>query len=123
MGIIRFLLALSVVITHCGSLFGTSLVVGQIAVQSFYIISGFYMSLILNEKYIGVNGSYKLFITNRFYPIYISHMFVLMVFSSLPVMPLKISYVIAFFTIVFSLLLNRFISNPVDKFRQSRLVK
>jgi peptidoglycan/LPS O-acetylase OafA/YrhL len=70
MGIVRFLLALSVVITHCGSLFGTSLVFGQIAVQSFYIISGFYMSLILNEKYIGVNGSYKLFITNRFYRIY-----------------------------------------------------
>jgi len=73
MGIIRLLLALSVVIAHCGILFGTSLVGGKIAVQAFYIISGFYMSLILNEKYIGVNGSYKLFITNRFfrlYPIY-----------------------------------------------------
>jgi|SRR6185312_4302128 len=46
---------------------------GQIAVQSFFIISGFYMSLILNEKYVGKNKSYKLFITNRLlrlYPVY-----------------------------------------------------
>lgn len=74
MGIIRFLLAISVVIHHCGPLFGMYyLIGGQIAVQSFFIISGFYMSLILNEKYIGVNNSYKLFITNRMiklYPIY-----------------------------------------------------
>ncbi|RTY92234.1 MULTISPECIES: acyltransferase [unclassified Flavobacterium] len=73
MGIIRFLLALSVVITHCGPIFGIRLTSGEVAVQSFYIISGFYMSMILNEKYIGINNSYKLFITNRFirlYPIY-----------------------------------------------------
>ncbi len=46
---------------------------GEIAVQSFYIISGFYISYILNEKYIGVNNSYKLFLTNRLlrlFPIY-----------------------------------------------------
>lgn len=73
MGILRLLLALSVVTAHCGSIFGCKLVGGPIAVQSFYIISGFYMTLILNEKYIGKNNSYKLFITNRFirlYPIY-----------------------------------------------------
>jgi len=43
-----------------------------IAVQSFFMISGFYMALILNQKYIGA-GSYSLFITNRFlklFPIY-----------------------------------------------------
>lgn len=73
MGLIRFLLALAVVITHCGPIFDLRLTSGEIAVQSFYIISGFYMSMILNEKYIGINGSYKLFITNRFirlFPIY-----------------------------------------------------
>ncbi len=73
MGIIRILLALSVVIAHTGQLFGFEIVGSQLAVQSFYIISGFYMTLILNEKYIGRNGTYKLFITNRFlrlYPIY-----------------------------------------------------
>lgn len=73
MGILRILLALSVLIAHSGSIFGFSFVNAEIAVQAFYIISGFYMTLILNEKYIGVNNSYKLFITNRFlrlYPIY-----------------------------------------------------
>lgn len=73
MGILRLLLALSVVATHCGAIWKFNLVGGQVAVQSFYIISGFYMSLILNEKYIGQNNSYKLFISNRFlrlYPIY-----------------------------------------------------
>lgn len=73
MGIIRLLLAISVVIAHTTPIFGTSLVGGKVAVQAFYIISGFYMALILNEKYIGKNGSYKLFITNRFirlFPLY-----------------------------------------------------
>jgi peptidoglycan/LPS O-acetylase OafA/YrhL len=73
MGLIRLLLAISVVAAHSGGIFGSTLVGGKIAVQSFYMISGFYMSLILNEKYIGVNRSYRLFITNRLirlYPIY-----------------------------------------------------
>jgi peptidoglycan/LPS O-acetylase OafA/YrhL len=73
MGIIRLILALAVVVEHSTSLFGIHSVGGQIAVQTFYIISGFYMSLILNEKYIKKNNSYKLFISNRFmrlFPIY-----------------------------------------------------
>jgi peptidoglycan/LPS O-acetylase OafA/YrhL len=73
MGIIRFLLAISVVMDHAGPVLGFRFVGGAVAVQAFYIISGFYMSLILNEKYIGENNSYKLFITNRFlriYPLY-----------------------------------------------------
>jgi peptidoglycan/LPS O-acetylase OafA/YrhL len=73
MGLIRLLLALAVVAHHCGSIWKFNMVGGQIAVQSFFIISGFYMSLILNEKYIGKNKSYKLFISNRFlrlYPVY-----------------------------------------------------
>lgn len=73
MGILRLILAISVVIAHSIAIFGFSFVGGQNAVQTFYIISGFYMSLILNEKYIKQNNSYKLFITNRFlrlFPIY-----------------------------------------------------
>jgi peptidoglycan/LPS O-acetylase OafA/YrhL len=73
MGKIRTLLALSVVMYHCGSVFGLKLVEGELAVQAFFIISGFYMSMILNEKYIGANNSYKLFLSNRLlrlYPIY-----------------------------------------------------
>lgn len=71
MGVIRLILALFVVFFHCGDFFFKTMP-GPIAVQSFYIISGFYMALILNEKYTGKN-SYKLFLTNRLlrlYPIY-----------------------------------------------------
>lgn len=73
MGLLRFLLALTVVLGHSSSLFGIQMVGGALAVQAFYIISGFYMTLILNEKYVGANSSYKLFISNRLlrlFPIY-----------------------------------------------------
>ncbi|RWY50199.1 acyltransferase family protein [Mucilaginibacter gilvus] len=73
MGKIRTLLALSVVMFHCGSIFGVTLIGGGLPVQAFFIISGFYMSMVLNEKYIGANNSYKLFLSNRLlrlYPIY-----------------------------------------------------
>lgn len=73
MGLLRFLLALTVVLGHSSSIFGFQMVGGVVAVQAFYIISGFYMTLILNEKYVGVNSSYKLFISNRLlrlFPIY-----------------------------------------------------
>jgi peptidoglycan/LPS O-acetylase OafA/YrhL len=64
MGYLRCLLAISVLIGHTGPIFGIELIGAVSAVQSFFIISGFYMSLILTEKYTGP-GSYKLFITNR----------------------------------------------------------
>jgi len=73
MGILRVLLAISVIAAHCGILWKFSLVDGAVAVEAFFIISGFYMSLILNEKYVKENSSYLLFITNRFlrlYPVY-----------------------------------------------------
>lgn len=65
MGVIRVLLAISVILAHAGPVFGINIVGGVIAVKAFYIISGFYMTLILNEKYIGANNSYQLFISNR----------------------------------------------------------
>ncbi|TFF36141.1 acyltransferase family protein [Mucilaginibacter psychrotolerans] len=74
MGRLRLLLALSVIASHVGPILGFELIGGSLAVQSFFIISGFYMSLILNEKYIGPNSSFKLFITNRLlrlYPVYL----------------------------------------------------
>jgi len=51
---------------------------GKTAVQVFYIISGFYMSLVLNEKYINKNNSYKLFITNRLLRLYPTYWVVLL---------------------------------------------
>jgi peptidoglycan/LPS O-acetylase OafA/YrhL len=61
MGTLRFLLAFSVAYGHLAKLptFPTS----DIAVQSFFVVSGFYMALVLNEKY--GPGSYWLFISNR----------------------------------------------------------
>jgi peptidoglycan/LPS O-acetylase OafA/YrhL len=68
-GVLRLLLALSVVGTHAGRFLSISLPDGDYAVRVFFIISGFYMALILNEKYTGP-GSYRVFITNRFVRIY-----------------------------------------------------
>lgn len=73
MGVLRVLLALSVITAHAGPIFGINEVGGVIAVKAFFIISGFYMSLILNEKYVGSLGSYRLFLSNRLlrlFPIY-----------------------------------------------------
>jgi len=74
MGILRLLLALSVVVAHASPLFGWIGLPGYPALHAFFVISGFYMALILNEKYIKKNNSYYLFITNRIlriYPIYL----------------------------------------------------
>jgi len=69
MGMIRVLLALFVVVAHTETFFDFSFTGGQVAVELFFIISGFYMTMILNEKYIG-EGSYLPFIKNRFLKIY-----------------------------------------------------
>lgn len=64
MGLLRFLLALSVVLAHAPVriLFpGQPLVGGALAVQIFFMISGFYMALILDGKY----SDNKLFWSNR----------------------------------------------------------
>ena len=72
MGTVRLALALAVVLAHTHEPTVLPFVPSNIAVQVFFIISGFYMAVILNEKYTGPD-SYRLFITNRFlrlYPIY-----------------------------------------------------
>ncbi|MDC0948167.1 acyltransferase [Gammaproteobacteria bacterium] len=60
----RFLLALSVVLVHTGELWGLQMVSGAIAVKAFFIISGFYMNLVLAEKYSDI-GLLKRFYANR----------------------------------------------------------
>jgi peptidoglycan/LPS O-acetylase OafA/YrhL len=54
MGLLRMLLAFSVLTSHMrgGSILGFRLLYGNLAVQCFFMISGFYMALVLNEKYI-----------------------------------------------------------------------
>lgn len=66
MGILRLLLAMAVIAAHAGSILGFRFVGSPLAVESFYMISGFYMSLILRTKY----NSYSIFITNRLFKLY-----------------------------------------------------
>jgi peptidoglycan/LPS O-acetylase OafA/YrhL len=73
MGYLRFLLALTVIFSHSNAFFGIEFLPGNIAVEAFFIISGFYMALVLKEKYFLTPKYYKLFITNRLlrlYPMY-----------------------------------------------------
>lgn len=74
MGTIRFLLAISVLISHLhiqeNKYFLNN---GSDSVQLFFIISGFYMFMILKNKYSKIKNAYFYFISNRFlriYPIY-----------------------------------------------------
>jgi len=75
MGIIRTLLALAVVLFHSYGFWNANQTMtgGMVSVQAFYMISGFYMALIIHEKYSGKKNSYRLFLSNRFlriYPVY-----------------------------------------------------
>lgn len=83
MGLFRFFLAIQVILTHSNILAGPNLIGGEVEVQSFYMISGFYMALVLNEKYLG-KGSYKRFMVNRFLrlaPTYWTVLIISIVFS------------------------------------------
>ncbi len=84
MGVLRVLLAISVVLAHTGPLWGLRLCGGEVAVETFFIISGFYMSLILETKYTG-SDRYKLFITNRLlriFPVYWALLVLIVITSS-----------------------------------------
>jgi len=63
MGLLRIILAIAVLVAHSGNLFGLKLTGGTVAVEVFFIISGFYMTMILDKKYTG-KGSYYLFLSN-----------------------------------------------------------
>jgi peptidoglycan/LPS O-acetylase OafA/YrhL len=65
MGILRVLLAISVVITHAPSQLQSVFVDGGAAVQGFFIISGFYMAMVLDRKY-NFEGAVKLFYEQRY---------------------------------------------------------
>jgi peptidoglycan/LPS O-acetylase OafA/YrhL len=67
MGVFRLFLALSVLLGHTRGhgFFGLSGVDREIAVQTFFIISGFYMALVLNEKY-NQPGQIAMFLKQRF---------------------------------------------------------
>ncbi len=74
MGIFRTILALAVVLYHSGGIFGYDMTGGRASVECFYIISGFYMSVILNEKYRNGNLLYAFYSNRllRLMPVYYS---------------------------------------------------
>ena len=71
MGILRFILALAVVFHHLPGNYSDILVSGGIAVDAFFVLSGFYMSLTLAKNYVqGGVVDVKRFYFNRLYRLY-----------------------------------------------------
>lgn len=73
MGWVRFFLAAAVVFHHSSVPWNLPIVDGHQAVRLFYIISGFYMALILNRKYPATREGIWMFYSNRalrIFPIY-----------------------------------------------------
>jgi peptidoglycan/LPS O-acetylase OafA/YrhL len=79
MGLFRLLLAVSVLTQHMHgrSIFGFRLLYGDLAVQCFYMISGFYMALVLHEKY-NHPRDYVVFLQQRFLRLYPSYLIILL---------------------------------------------
>lgn len=70
MGLLRFYLAISVIAAH-GVVLPLPLMPAQTAVEVFFAISGFYISLILRTKYRGRVGAFYLNRALRLYPTYL----------------------------------------------------
>lgn len=70
MGVIRLLLAISVLITHASPLFGMRMLNGDMAVICFFIVSGFLMAMILETKYAGRVQQFAVNRLLRIYPPY-----------------------------------------------------
>ena len=88
MGFLRFFLATSVLIGHAlEPLYGFKFLDARVAVNTFFILSGFYMTLILNNKY---SQNVNLFFRNRFlkiFPLYLLSIFLSLIinFSSIKI--------------------------------------
>jgi len=78
MGLLRLLLALAVVLTHAGPIYGIRMTGGVASVQTFFMISGFYMALVLSTKYTGP-GAIRVFYANRILKIFPLYWVVLLI--------------------------------------------
>lgn len=76
MGSIRLFLAFAVLMSHAG-VCDIEIIPGHVAVQAFFIISGFYMSLILSQKY--NNCGFSVFYINRLLRLFPTYLIVLLV--------------------------------------------
>lgn len=79
MGVLRILLAISVLASHLhgGSVLSFRLIYGDMAVQCFYMVSGFYMALVLTQKY--RPGQYGLFLQQRYLRLVPAYWFILLI--------------------------------------------
>lgn len=73
MGVLRFLLALSVLLSH-GEISELSIFSGNFAVEVFFCISGFYMAMVLDGRYTSV----KSFYTSRFLRIFPAYLLIML---------------------------------------------
>lgn len=85
MGTLRFILALAVVAFHAGPIFGGKWM-GADAVPAFFIISGFYMALILNGRYADARSFY-ISRALRLYPVYWVFLAFIVLIYLLPTLP------------------------------------
>ena len=90
MGIFRMLLAIAVLISHLPELTQSSIVSRESlqvfiwsghAVFAFFIISGFYISMVINEKYCHLASGTKKFYINRALRLYPAHWVVLLLYA------------------------------------------
>lgn len=74
-GLIRLFLALAVVVGHSSTVLGVSLGSGRLAVECFFVISGFYMAMVLETKYgLLTERRWRTFMASRIgrlYPVYL----------------------------------------------------
>lgn len=83
MGLIRLLLAMAVLVEHSGTtLLGLRLTGGELAVKAFYAISGFYMAMILQERYAGRPLAFWRNRALRLFPLYWALLLPLLVLSA-----------------------------------------
>jgi peptidoglycan/LPS O-acetylase OafA/YrhL len=66
MGVVRIILVLAVVIGHIGPFFGYAPIEPAAAVQCFYVLSGFYMALVLERAYSGDAAGVRRFYVSRY---------------------------------------------------------
>jgi peptidoglycan/LPS O-acetylase OafA/YrhL len=77
MGTLRFFLALSIIVAHAGPVFGVWLVDARLAVQMFYLLSGFSMAFVWQGKYAASRAPLRTFFVGRALRIYPQYFMVL----------------------------------------------
>lgn len=77
MGTLRFFLALSIIVAHAGPIFGIWLIDARLAVQMFYLLSGFSMAFVWQEKYATSRSPLRTFFIGRALRIYPQYFLVL----------------------------------------------